>query len=147
MSDAIESTWATRELPILRATLRRFDAGRAFPEVEEIRQEVGLSSDQMYVALRALHDAGYVDVVFAGGWTDTQASGNIERVHERTRRELGSWPSAPDVVDRLVAALLAAAEQATEPEQKSKLRATADVIAGMARDVAVGVIAAQIGAE
>lgn len=143
--DSVQSTWASRELPILRSALRRIDAGDDLPEIEDIRQETGITAPQLRVALHALEDAGYLDVLFTGGWTPQQASGNIERVSERTRRELGSWPSADDLVDRVVVALTSAAEDAAEPEKKTMLRATADTVGGMARDVIVGVLAAQIG--
>lgn len=142
----IESTWATRELPILRAALQRVDAGNDLPELEEIRQDAGVKDvTQFRVAVRALHDAGYLKVLFTGGWTPDSAAGNVEQVYERTRRELGSWPAADDVVDRLVAALAAAAEQAEDPERKSKFRAASEALAGMARDITVSVIAKQIG--
>jgi len=44
-----------------------------------------------------------------------------------------------------VAALNDAADEASEPEQKSKFRAAADGLAGMARNVAVAVVTQQIG--
>lgn len=143
--ESAQSTWPTRELPILRAALRAVDAGGDFVELEDIRLEAGISAGQFRVGAQALHDAGYLDVIFMPGWTDDHASGNLRSVHERTRRELGSWPTADDVVDRLVAALTAAADNAPEPEKKTMFRATADTVGGMARDVIVSVVAAQIG--
>jgi len=41
--DEIQSTWATRELPILRAALRRLDAGADFAEFNQIEEETGFS--------------------------------------------------------------------------------------------------------
>ena len=91
----IASTWASRELPILRSILRRVDAGQDLPDVKDIAQDTGLDRDQLRIGVRALDDAGYI----------TATGGTVERIHERTRRELGSWPAAADVVDRLVEAL------------------------------------------
>lgn len=54
-------------------------------------------------------------------------------------------PSAPDVVDRLADALTAAAEAATEPDEKNRIRAAAEFLAGAGRDLAVAVVAARIG--
>lgn len=91
-------------------------------------------------------DPPYIEVTSAGGWTDEKAGGGfIESVSERARRELGAWPSAETIVEQLAAALRRAADEEPELERKSRLRAAAEVIAGMARDVAVGVISAKIG--
>lgn len=144
-ADEIQSTWATRELPILQAALRRLDVGDDFPELEEIRQEVGVSPRQLRVAVTALRDAGYIDVLFTGGWTEEHASGNVSAVHERARRELGSWPSPDDVVDQLIAALTKAAEEAGEPERMGRLRSAAEALGGIGRDIAVRVIADRLG--
>ena len=75
----------------------------------------------------------------------TGGGGDVERIHERTRHELGSWPAAVDVVDRLVEALERAADEATAPEETSRLRALAETLGGVARDLAVSVVAARIG--
>jgi hypothetical protein len=72
-----------------------------------------------------------------GGW--------VESVSERARRELGTWPSSSEVIDALAAALDQAADSAEEPERRSRLKATAQVLTGMARDLAVSVIATKLG--
>jgi hypothetical protein len=53
----LRSTWADRELPILKVALRRVDAGEEAVMLEEIRQEVGLEVSQMRTAVDALEDA------------------------------------------------------------------------------------------
>jgi hypothetical protein len=65
---------------------------------------------------------------------------DIWGVTERARRELGTWPSPESVVDQLVAALTQAALDEQEPEKKSRLTASAQILGGMAKDIAVGVI-------
>jgi hypothetical protein len=67
-------------------------------------------------------------------------------VSERARRELGTWPSADVVLQQLVDALSRTAAEEPREEEKSRLRSAADVLAGMGRDIAVGVITARIGA-
>jgi hypothetical protein len=144
----VESTWATRELPILRAALRRLDAGEDSASLEEIRQETGLPSKQLWAAVRALEDADppYIEVSWASGWTDEHAGGSdISAVSERARRELGSWPSAEPVVSQLAAALSEAADREPEPERKTRLREVAEGLGGAARQIAVEVIAARLG--
>lgn len=144
MSD-IRPTWATRELPILRVALREIDSGKPYVDLELVRTETGLPVPQLDAGLKALDDAGYIEVSYLSGWTDDHASGHIDGVSERTRRELGSWPSAPGLVDDLTAALEAAADAETDPDRRSRLRAVADGLAGFARDLAVQVIAQQVG--
>jgi hypothetical protein len=70
---------------------------------------------------------------------------HFDAVSERARTELGSWPSANGLLEQLVAALTETAEDEPEPERQSRLEATAAALAGMARDIAGGVITAQIG--
>ena len=70
---------------------------------------------------------------------------DIWGVTERTRRELGTWPSATSIVDELAAAFAQAAEAETEPEKKNRLRAVADGLGGAVKDIAVAVIAKRLG--
>lgn len=72
-------------------------------------------------------------------------TGHIDRVYERARRALGSWPTAEVIVDHLAAELEAAADAEAEPERKGKLRAPGDTLAGAARDLAVQVLATRLG--
>jgi hypothetical protein len=141
-ADELQPTWATRELPILRATLGRADVSEQPIPIPELQAEVGLDDAQMRVALRALDDSGYLDVKFTGGGG---VNGHVWSVSERARREVGTWPSPENLVAELAAALRSAAEASAEPEQSGKLRAAADALTGFARDVAVAVVARRIG--
>jgi DNA-binding MarR family transcriptional regulator len=136
----VEDTWASRELPILRAALQQIEAGESFVKFGTLTEELGIDRGQLTIALRALDDAGYIEAYFSMGGAVA-----VKNVTERTRRELGAWPSANSLLEQLVAALTAAAEAEPEPEKKSKLRGAADVLAGMARDIAVTAIASRIG--
>jgi hypothetical protein len=147
----VEDTWARRELPILLAAYRRVESGeRPSPvgQFEEMRQELGMTVRDLELGLAALADADppYIELQLAGGWSEEKAGGGyVDAVTERTRRELGTWPTADSLVDQLVEALGRAADDELEPERKGRLRQAADVIGGMARDVAVAVISARIG--
>jgi hypothetical protein len=145
-ASGISDTWASRDLPILAAALRRLDAGED-PSLEDIRADAGLTVAQLAAGLKALEGASppYIEVGYTGGWTDDQANGWVDRVSERARRELGAWPSAASLVADLVEALSAAADAEPEPERKSRLRTAADFLGGAARDVAVSVLAQKIG--
>jgi hypothetical protein len=125
MNAEISETWTTRELPVLASVLRRFDAGELLVDLEDVRAEVQMTGPQMRAAVTALRDASppYIELQLTGGWAESLAGGVVERLYERTRRELGSWPSPEGVLDQLVAALREAAEQEREPERKGRFRA------------------------
>jgi hypothetical protein len=133
-------------LPILAGALRRLDAGEDFVMLEDLRAELGLDLGQMRAGLKALASARppYVEVSYslAGG---TLAGSHLDAVSERARRELGTWPSPDDVIDRLVVALSQAAEVEPDAQRKSRFRSAAESLAGMARDIAVQAIAARLG--
>jgi hypothetical protein len=74
-----------------------------------------------------------------------RVTGHIDRVYERTRRELGSWPTPEIMIDELAAELEAAAEAESESEPKGKLRAAGEALGGAARDLAVQVVASRLG--
>ena len=117
-------------------------------QLEEIRQVVGISVREFEAGLEALvgADPPYLELQLAGGWSKERAGGGmVDSISERARRELGAWPTASGLLEELVAALLKEAEAEPEPERKSRLQATAAVLGGMARDIAVNVISARIG--
>jgi hypothetical protein len=146
-SEEIGNTWASRDLPILRAALRRLDAGEDMPDLEEIRQELGFTGNELLAGLRALESADppYIGFDLAMGWSEDQASGHVTGVSERARRELGAWPSAESLVDALAAAFAEAADAEEEPAKKNRLRSIAEGLGDAVRDIAVSVIAKRLG--
>jgi hypothetical protein len=146
----VESTWAARDLPVLVSAYRRFEAGERndLTQMEAMRQELSLSYLDFVAAMEALAgaDPPYIEVETAGGWNGERAgSGYVSAISERARRELGAWPSGDSLVEQLAAALSRAADEEREPGRKSRLREAADVLSGMARDIAVNVLSAKIG--
>lgn len=133
----LESTWTTRDLPILRECLRRIDGGEAVVYFDDIRDAVGLDVAQMNVGMTALETASPPYIFMEGNF--------LQGVSERARRELGTWPSAETLVDCLAAALAEAADAEPEPEKKGKFRAAGEFLGNMGRDVAVAVISKQVG--
>ena len=71
--------------------------------------------------------------------------GHVSSVGERTRRELGTWPSADSIVEQLVATLREAGDQEPDPARKSRLATAASVLGDTARQIAVAVISAKLG--
>lgn len=89
----------------MERTLPRFDAGDPLIDLQALQSELPrIEPPQLRAALIALNDAGYLKVSFTMGGPD-RVTGHIDRVYERTRRELGSWPTPELVVDQLVAEL------------------------------------------
>jgi hypothetical protein len=131
--EPVTYTWATRELPILKAALRRIDAGER-PPFDEIREEVGLPADQMDIAIEALTRADYIET--AGRY--------VFQVTERTRRELGSWPSAEGLLEQLTEALSNEVEAEAEPQRKARLSAALDVLTGTGRQIIVDVLSGYV---
>ncbi len=141
-------TWATRELPILAVALRRMDAGEYFVDLEGLRQELGLPVDQMRLGVTALAEAWppYLSVSSTSGGPD-QIGGFVDQISERARRELGTWPSPDGVLERLVAALEQAAAGEPRSDRKRRLRVAAEALGGVAREVVVNVLSAQLGSQ
>jgi hypothetical protein len=141
----MDSTWATRELPILASALRQLDTGQQFASLEGIREEVGLSVAQMRAGVKALESASppylATHTMHEG---PARVGGFVTGVSERARRELGTWPTSTSVFDGLVTALRDAAENEPTPDKKTRLKGTVEVLTGFARDVAVTAIASKV---
>jgi hypothetical protein len=147
MSDQLPETWSRRELPILRAALLRLEAGADYADLDEVRNELGLTATDMRQAVEGLATASppYIDAELHNGWDGTRSPGSIDTVLERGRRELGTWPTPERLVDEIARALETAAAETAEPEQRSRLQAAAGALTGFARDVAVAVVAKHVG--
>jgi hypothetical protein len=146
MTMPMENTWAERDLPILKSALRRLDSGESFPQLEDIRNEVGLSVVQMRLGIDALCGAypPYMTVRINLTGPD-RVGGFVESASERARRELGTWPSASSIVDDLVVALNQAADSEPRKDSSSKLRGAAQVLGDSAKQIFIEVIASKIG--
>jgi hypothetical protein len=149
---SVEDTWARRDFPILVVAFRRFESDANRPanlgQLEEIRRDLDLAPRDFVAGLHALADAEppYIELETASGWSDERAGGGyISAISERARRELGAWPSPEGVLEQLIEALARASDAEPEPERQGRRRAAADVLGGMARDIAVSVIAARLG--
>jgi hypothetical protein len=137
----MESTWESRDLPVLEAVARYIDerGGSHYPKVFDIAEITGRHMTDALRALLALQPT-YLEVRSVGHpehWT-------VARVTDEGRRAVGQWPSPDLWVERLVEALCEAAEREPDPEKKGRLRAMAEGLGGFARDVAVGVLSGGI---
>lgn len=88
----MESTWETRDLPVLEAVVRRFEETAQRVTASEIASETGLAAEGVQKAFRALvaADPPYFAAhdIRAGHYVSVAAP------TERARRTVGAWPSA-----------------------------------------------------
>lgn len=134
--DEVRYTWAERELPLLRETVRRIDSGDEFPDLQPIASACGIDLKQADIAFAALAEDGYLRLDGEGMGL---LNGYVRQVSGKARREVGAWPTAEGVVDQFVAALTAAADLEPELERRSRLREAAETLGSTGYRVAVDV--------
>lgn len=109
-------TWSTRALPFLRSAVARYETyGDA--DSEEIAADTGLDYRVLRETADRLRDEGYLDLRFQGG-----GSFYVTGVPERGLVAVQAWPSPESLVDRLLNALEALAEDAPTEEERSRAR-------------------------
>jgi hypothetical protein len=141
----VESTWETRDLPVLEEAVRYFDDADAFRlDIANIVTATGLSADDVNRALRALASARppLIEGIEIGEATYPII---LTGVTERARREVGAWPSPEGLADRVIAAMEQAAEDEPDAEKRGKLRQLASLLGDMGRDILVDVASKALG--
>lgn len=135
---AMESTWETRELPVLRAIVEHFDETGDAMRPEEIARATGFDPDTVQRALRFLqHESPSLITKM-----DSVMTGEIVIVGYPTGealRRVGAWPTPENLVDRLVAGFNRAAEAEEDEDKRSRLNRFAAWLATGGRDIAVQV--------
>ena len=66
---------------------------------------------------------------------------SVRGITDEARRAVGQWPTPEAVADRIVAALLEAAEREPDRQKQTKLRAAAETLGSFGRDLLVNVAA------
>lgn len=131
----MESTWESRDLPVLDAAVRYLDehAGESFPQGYDLAEMTGLSNEDVTRALTALEHQ-YVRIQKTYGdpknWT-------VMAVYPGTREAVGQWPTPESLADRLVQAMAAAADQEPDEEKRGRLKTAASWFGNAGRDVLV----------
>ncbi len=143
----VESTWNTRELPILEAlaTLEALNDSIERMNLDELVERSGVAVEAGRRAVCALYDDGFItgaDAPSYGGRDiiDITLTG-------KGRRAVGSWPSKGDAYDDIIAAIDARIDDEPDPEKKSRLRKGAEGIGGMGRDLFVEIAATIISKQ
>jgi hypothetical protein len=141
----MESTWEPRELPVLDAVVRYFDEHPQGQGVmltcQQVADLAGRDPTDVYRALKVLEPT-YVRLEEGLARGPTRSS--VRGITDEARRAVGQWPSPEVWADRIVRALLEAADREPDQERRSRLRATAEGLGGFGRDVLVGVLSGGI---
>jgi hypothetical protein len=138
----MESTWETRDLPVLDAIVRHFDESddpfeAQIPNVEMFAKLTGMDPGQVGRAVRALSPRFIETLDTRDGLLDVSIMG----VTDEAREAVGQWPTAEAIADRIVAGLLEAADREPDERKRTKLRAAADTLGSFGRDLLVSVAA------
>jgi hypothetical protein len=137
----MESTWETRDLPVLEVVVRYFDenAGMLYPQVHDLVEITGQEPMEVYRALKALEpDYVRLQEVMSGGDPNPHT---VRAITSEARRAVGQWPTPEGLADRIVAALLEAAEREPDEKKRTKLRAAAETLGSFGRDLLINVAA------
>jgi hypothetical protein len=134
-----DTTWTNRDLPVLKAAVKLYETtGRARIPVTDIAAAVGFDKESTLRAIRALYRQPY----FEEGVTSGQ--GDFVWVGPPTGEALraaGQWPTAENLLERLVAALNAAGDdESFEEPERSKLKQAAAWLGSFGSQVVIGAL-------
>jgi DNA-binding IclR family transcriptional regulator len=137
-----ESTWLTREVPILEAVAAAEMAAEMVDSMT-LAERSGLANSEAAIAVRALIDGGYIDANEEGGLSDPFGYFMGVHLRERGRRYLGSWPKdSQDGLDTFLELLAERIDTEPDEEEKSRLRRLRDAAQGVSRDVGTALLVA-----
>lgn len=137
---AIESTWETRDLPVLEATVKALN-NLAHPgpvTIGQIGEIMGREVQEVYSALSTMEDEYITLKKFLTGGDPT--SYYVTGVTPKARRAVGQWPSVETLADTFITALKDAEENESNSERKSKLRTARNAVLNIGQDVLVAVL-------
>jgi hypothetical protein len=140
----VEDTWTSRDLPVLDAVVTLLDRpGSIMATVREIAELTGMEQADIVRALDAL-DGPYVEFEqFATG--GNPGPWRVRRVSSAARREVGQWPTAESMAERLAEAFRAAAEREPDETKRGRLRQIAEAVGGTFKEFTIGVMAEVVG--
>ncbi|MBU8807280.1 hypothetical protein KL953_00035 [Mycolicibacterium goodii] len=134
----MRDTWLERDLPVLRAAIAVFERDGDPMDIDDIAAEAGFDTDTTQRALRALSTEPF--------FSDGRETGNgdilwVGKPTGAALRVAGQWPTAENLLERLVTALEAAGEDGTRtPEERGKLRQIALGLRTAAAQIAISAL-------
>lgn len=138
MGDNLPDVWATRDFPILKAAALYVDQGQA-PDFDALASRTGLSTEDVARGIAALKRRGLVEVE-----TNLAGTGWITDVSGEAYLVTGLHPDGNDALDALASMFRQAAEEASDPDEKSRLRKAASAVGDVIGQVGAGVMTAYI---
>lgn len=137
MIESPPDIWTDTDFPVLRALAARFtnDERAPFFPLDDLVATLGWSEERVGYAFIRLDDAGLIRTMTAM-WGKPYPM-MVTGITTAGLRASGAWPSEASVLDALTDTLsdLADREEATHPEEASRLRAAASVVGRMAVSV------------
>lgn len=142
MTSQPADVWYSRDLPVLTFLAKHFDAGGLMIEDAAVAAATGMDPTEVSKAIHALQRRRFIDAAFtASGWA------HVKEVSGDAYTLTGLHPAPGQDVTTLIDALNQAADQQADPEEKTKLRKTAEIVGSMSQSVVSGVITAVIRAQ
>lgn len=137
-------TWATRDLPVLRAIVALADKGRDMLQSHELAEWTGMDHAHVVTALFAL--AHEQPPLFTYQDAADYEERNLVVVNPtgEARRRVGTWPTPDSLAEAIVAAFEHAAKDEPDAERRSKLGQLAKSLTGVGSGVLTGVTTAVI---
>jgi biotin operon repressor len=136
MTEPLPDVWTSRDYPVLREIARRIDGGARTVSHHELTEALNMTEPAVNEACQALRRRGLIQLMAIDQWFD------VVEISSQAYLLTGLHPNGDDAVSRLIDALEQAAEQATDPVQKGKLKRMAELVGSLPRDVAAGVLTA-----
>jgi hypothetical protein len=118
-----EDVWSSRDFPVLREATRMIDDGSEDPTVPALAEATGLDLESVARAIWALDRRGLVTPIMS-----LAGPIGVQEVSGEAYLLTGLHPDGNDLTDRFVDALRQAAEEVSDPEEKSRLRRAAKAL-------------------
>jgi hypothetical protein len=136
----MDDTWLTRGLPVLDVVVGLLEEGSYAVTVADITKRTGFEPMAVARSLDALKDPYLTEYrkLATGGIPD---SWFVTGVTPAARREVGQWPTAESLAERLAVAFAEAADVEQDPERKGRLRELARFLGETGKDLAAEIIA------
>lgn len=133
-------------LPVLRAVVEMTDDGAPYLEPQEIARRLNMTTDQVRRALVALVST---DPPLFGHVIDARpASGyqvlTVECPTNHARERVGQWPTPESAAEKLIAAVLAAADRERDPKRKRALQALGNAMVSVGTNGLGGIFSAEV---
>lgn len=138
----VEETWASRDLPVLKAVVELYEAtSSSRSPVSEVQKATGFDAGTVDQALKVLQTHPYIE----GGMKRRVPQGFVFRSAGAPTadglRAAGAWPTPESQLERVLAALTGAAEDESRPaEERGKLKQVALGLRGAAYQIALNAL-------